>query len=397
MAVSKVQLIGGAFQDPQGNVLANGYLTMKLSSDEEVNDSLICSGIEIRIQLDVNGNVVTSPAQSVWGNDVMLPVNSYYRVTGYTAAGQIGYGPNNQQVAGIGPFDTGTWIPNQVISWVPPLQPAPPLSLEVNGVAGSQTLLNLVAGSNVTLTDNGLGVVTVTSTVPTVPNSLPTPERAHFALFEVQSLNGSITVPLTVTNDQLTPTDSGAINVSLNPPDVNGGSSATFAVVGGTYGATLRVYNGQSFIYPGRRTVVRGALRFSSDINAAQGQYFVGVADSSGGFPRDPLTGSVLFVGVEKVANVAPGNWILFVSNAGAVTRVNTGIPIDQDERDSFEIIMNAGIVTVSINGVLCGSATTNLPTVPLALTWYLHGSATAAGGTNLGTIEYLYAENATP
>src|ERR1039457_6648626 len=100
MAVSKVEVINGNFQDCQGNVLANGYLTLRLSSDEEVNDSIICSGVDIRIQLDVNGNVVSG--QSVWGNDQMIPVNSYYRVTGYTAAGQVSYGPNNQQIIGNG-------------------------------------------------------------------------------------------------------------------------------------------------------------------------------------------------------------------------------------------------------------------------------------------------------
>src|ERR1035437_4335700 len=120
MPVTKVQLTGGNFQDSSGGVLNLGYLLMKLSSDEEVNSSLICSGIEIRIQLDANGNVITTPPQSVWGNDQMLPDNSYYKVTGYTAAGQPAWGPNNQQVLGNGgTFDTGAWIPNTVISWVP--------------------------------------------------------------------------------------------------------------------------------------------------------------------------------------------------------------------------------------------------------------------------------------
>jgi hypothetical protein len=387
---SKVELAGGQFQNVEGDPLILGYIKMKLSSDEEVNDSLICSGIEITINLDSAGSCVAG--QFVWGNDVMLPVNSYYKVTVYSAQGQIVWGPNNQQVTGTSPFDVGTWIPNSVISWVPPAQP---LLLEVNGVSGSQTLLNLVAGTNVTLTDNGLGSVTVASTVPTVPNSLPTPERARFALFEVQSATGSIATPLLVTNDQLTTNDGGAGNISLNPPDVNGGSSATFSVVGGTFGLTLRSYQGQLFIYPGRRTVVRGTLRFHFDIGAAQGEYFVGITDViSGGNPR---TGGMLMVGVEKVANAVIGNWILFVSNAGTVTRVDTGIPIDDNERDSFEIIMNSGTVTVSINGVLCGSATTNLPTSPMGLNWYLHGNATGAGGTCFGTIEYLYAENTTP
>lgn len=69
MSASKVELVGGNFQDSQGNLLVNGYLKMKLSSDEEVNDSLICSGIEITVTLDANGNAVAG--QYIWGNDVM--------------------------------------------------------------------------------------------------------------------------------------------------------------------------------------------------------------------------------------------------------------------------------------------------------------------------------------
>lgn len=125
--ISPVQLIGGAFQDSQGNVLNSGYLTMMLSQDGETNDSLICAGITLTVQLDSNGNVASTsstPAvsnQYVWGNDQLLPVNSYYTVTGFTAAGQIAFGPNNQQVVGNGgTFDVGQWVPNQVISWVNP-------------------------------------------------------------------------------------------------------------------------------------------------------------------------------------------------------------------------------------------------------------------------------------
>jgi hypothetical protein len=155
---SKVQLVGGNFQDCTGVVLANGYLTMKLSADEEVNDSLICSGIEIRIQLDANGNVVTSPGQFVWGNDQISPVNSFYKVTGYTVQGQIAFGPNNQQVTGSGgTFDVGSWIPNHVISWVPQVQS---LSVQVAGIAfGSQSLLNFVNTGSVIFTDLGNGQI----------------------------------------------------------------------------------------------------------------------------------------------------------------------------------------------------------------------------------------------
>ena len=124
MPATKVQLTGGAFQDSEGNKLALGYLEMYLSADENITGvGNIVSGRAIKILLDVNGDVQTSPAQSIWGNDQMLPTNSYYRVTGYTAAGQPAWGPNNQQVNGDGgTFDVGTWVPNQVISWTPSVQ-----------------------------------------------------------------------------------------------------------------------------------------------------------------------------------------------------------------------------------------------------------------------------------
>jgi len=114
---SPCTLTGGSFQDSEGNVLALGYLTFRLSQDASVNGgSNICSGVEIRIALDSSGNVVGG--SSIWGNDVLSPINTFYRVTGYTAAGQPAWGPNNQTIQGTS-FNLGLWVPNQVISWVP--------------------------------------------------------------------------------------------------------------------------------------------------------------------------------------------------------------------------------------------------------------------------------------
>jgi hypothetical protein len=115
---SLVQLTGGGFQDPEGSLLVDGYLLMTLSQDANVGGVNICSGIEIKIQLDASANAVAG--QFVWGNDVLLPVNTFYRVIGYTAQGQPAWGPNNQTIQGSTSFDLGTWIPNQVVAWVPP-------------------------------------------------------------------------------------------------------------------------------------------------------------------------------------------------------------------------------------------------------------------------------------
>jgi hypothetical protein len=180
MPASKVQLIGGKFQDGEGNVLALGYLTMKLSQDGTVAGvGEICAGITIKILLDSNGSVVASPAQSVWGNDVLLPVNSYYKVTGFSAQGQPAWGPNVQQVVGGPTFDVGTWIPNQVISWVNPITGSQAIVLQVNGVSTiNQLLANFIAGTNITLSSNAFGGITINAA--SGGGALNTPGQGYF-------------------------------------------------------------------------------------------------------------------------------------------------------------------------------------------------------------------------
>jgi hypothetical protein len=113
---SKVQLSGGAFQDPAGNPLVNGYLLFSLSQDGLVNgSSQIAAGREIKVILDSSGNVVSSPAQYIWPNDVIVPANTFYTVSGYTSAGQLVWGPNSQQVlSSPSPYNITVWVPSSV-------------------------------------------------------------------------------------------------------------------------------------------------------------------------------------------------------------------------------------------------------------------------------------------
>jgi hypothetical protein len=179
MTATKTQLIGGLFQDSQGNVLSNGYLKFTLNQDNSVTGvASIAAEIEITINLNSSGSVSTSTDQFLWATDVMTVPNAYYRVTGYTASGQPSWGPNNQQVTsggtGGGTFDVGTWVPNQVFSWSPPLQS---LELEVDGTPNTdQSLLNLTAGSNITITDDGDGEVVIASS----GSSFSTPGEGFF-------------------------------------------------------------------------------------------------------------------------------------------------------------------------------------------------------------------------
>lgn len=153
---SKTILSGGNFQDPEGNELANGYMIMVLSQDAQANQNTqIAGGRNIRIQLDGAGNVITSPAQAVWGNDVLTPVGTYYTVFVYTEEGQLVWDEIVLVTSGAN-FDTGTWVPppNNVIPVDPPQVTIQQILLETNGVPNaSQDVLNLIAGTNITLTD----------------------------------------------------------------------------------------------------------------------------------------------------------------------------------------------------------------------------------------------------
>jgi hypothetical protein len=63
-------------------------------------------------------------------------------------------------VAAGATFNVGTWVPNSVISWFPEVQQS--LLLEVNGAAASsQTVQNLEAGANITITDEGSGNIQI--------------------------------------------------------------------------------------------------------------------------------------------------------------------------------------------------------------------------------------------
>jgi hypothetical protein len=155
------QITGGNFTDASGAPLANGYLVFQLSQDEQSPaPGQITAGRKIQVTLDSSGNVPASPAVFMFANDSLNPANSYYKVSAYAANGQLVWGPQNQQVlSSPSPFNLNAWVPNSINT---SSTPAPTIQLQTNEVMnGSQTLLDLHAGSGISLTDNGAGRVTV--------------------------------------------------------------------------------------------------------------------------------------------------------------------------------------------------------------------------------------------
>lgn len=412
MPASPVQLIGGNFEDAQGNLLALGYLKMKLSQDEEVNDSLICSGIEITIQLDVNGSVVTSPPQYVWGNDQMLPVNSFYQVTGYTAKGQPVFGPNNQQVLGSGgTFDVGTWIPNLVVVWVPPLQP---LDVEVNGTpSSSQTILDFVDSSTVTWTNSPGGIV-----------------EAHSSTGLSIEENGNPTSDQTVADFTDTPSvhwsnpSGGQIEATVQPlgylpqPDVRmfsywaplnaalggwyalfdgltAGGGGVFTPASASKPAVLHYIalsgaNGNPLIWPTRTLTFKTAI-YASPVAGSAGVRYFGLSNA-GSSPNDPTGAGIdsILVGVDQSVS-GLGNWLLITNIGGSTNIVDSGIPVASGLRHQVQIVVMAGVARLSVDGVGVASSSV-LPTAnPLSLLLYIQ--RTTGFGDISTDVEYMYCE----
>ena len=162
----KIQITGGLYQNFEGSPLANGYLIVQLSHDEQesVDPGLVTGMPKIKISLDSNGNIPVSPATMIWPNDQLLPSGSQYGVWGYASDGTFVFGPQFWTLtSAVSPYNVANQLPSN-----PPGNGAgsgsSSLILETNGTQNSnQALLNIAQGTGVTIT-NVSGTTTISST-----------------------------------------------------------------------------------------------------------------------------------------------------------------------------------------------------------------------------------------
>lgn len=225
---SKNQLIGGNFQDLLGNILSNGYILMQLSQDAVTTDGTqVSAGKVVSIPLDVSGDIVVSPVQSVWPNDVLLPSGTFYIISVYSSAGELVWGPNWQQVPSTpSPYNVGNWVPN-VVSIVG--GGGTTLVLQTNGVSNAvQTLLNLVAGNGITLTNVG-GTVTISQGPVFSIVSFVCDKSGNYEIGQVVSSPSSFTASYTVTPTSASISD-GTNSVNLFSPFTSGSLAHSYSL-----------------------------------------------------------------------------------------------------------------------------------------------------------------------
>ena len=385
MAVATLtQLIGGNFQDANGNPLAFGYLTLKLSQDGNVAGvGNICSGVTITIQLDVNGNVgsSTSPTpvanQYVWANSNISPINTYYKVTGYTQEGQRAFGLNNQQVAAGATFNVGTWVPNSVISWFPNPQS---LTLEINGTpASSQTIQNLEAGTNITITDEGNGNIQIAasgSSGPTWPGNWFSASATGFQGDELLNMNG---VNLTDTNIDSTGTipPTATEPIALQIQATSGANSP--GLVDHSANITLGILM-QWFT----KCMMVGLVSSRYWLGMWDGIY-----DPSTDLATDTPAGNL--VAFRYASDVDTHIVAVCQTSSSNQTVVDTGVAPSTSTPQIFKIVPSGSSVEFFINGTLVATISTNIPATTVAMrSLFLWDDYNDIGATN-GSLNFYY------
>ena len=373
MPATKVQLIGGNFQDNEGNVLVNGYLRLRLSSDEVITGvGQIAAGIVTQINLNSSGSVDTSTPQLVWGNDQMTPANSFYIVTGYKANGQLAWGPNNEQVIGSGgTFDTGTWIPNVVISWTYPAAfgPTGPTGAAGSGLTlptfktnsvnnADQTVFNVEDTPTVAWSNPSGGVVKATVT-PSAINALVN-NRVWKAIPNSGALAPAIGLSpnLTSSGSSLTSATATQTNFNTMTTSAAGGDISTVCFSGITgSGINPNVFQIWS-------TQTLKAVKWQAAlVDTANVRVWIALCDlfsgNTGSLVSD--TPALHLIGFRYSTAAGDTTWKAVCTNSATQTTVDTGVAVDTLGH-SFGIAVSQSSISFQIDDVTVATITTNIP-----------------------------------
>src|SRR6266850_2102607 len=356
-----VTLSGGKFQSSSGEILDSGYLTMTLSHDEQDPSTAtqIAAGIPVRIQLDNSGNV--SVGQQVWSTDPLLPIGAYYIIEAFRQDGTTAWeSPQFETVPDTGTFNVSTWIPNQPV----PQPTAPRITLQTNGVNNSnQVLENLVAGTNITLSNSG-GATTITAsggitaaTLPSLGTSFlycdgSTGNPFGVAIEGIQTVSTATTAHIAgnVASEGTCSTYTGSAGSSPNT-DCSwraGLDSTVNTVVRSTLLSSRRYTFRQAMAGP---TAFRYWVGITTSATALNGNLFATDTPNAGyiGF-RFSTTTDTTWKAVTGTSNVAQ-------------TVVNTGVVFTAAPSTVFQLFPNSTATSVDfyINGTNVATINTNL------------------------------------
>ena len=159
--------VTGVFQDATSAALqGNAFVRFRLRNFAGFVPRVLGTAILVETQIDVLPNASGQISTQLWGNDNIdpgaanNPPSTFYTVE-FWNGGRITSQVNFSIVGSS--FDLGTSAQTSAPN-SPKNSAAPAILLETNGTKnGSQTKLNLVAGSGVAVSDDGAGDVTISA------------------------------------------------------------------------------------------------------------------------------------------------------------------------------------------------------------------------------------------
>ena len=320
------------------------------------------------IYSDVNGLVpITQPilTDNFGHYDFYTLAGIYTLIVGLN--GQISQVYPDQNIGAVGagnPLTAGaniTIVGNVISAVIPPFVALQLQTNEVNN--GSQQLLDLHAGDNITLTDNGSGRVTiVASSAAAASNTFYQPLNS-LAMMDAGAPGISFNASLgNGTHTDHVPT---ATLPGYYSNDIPSGSQA-----GGNYDLI------GFFITPG--ILVDWKCRVWTLTSGSR--YWIGFTDATkfsvfSGYSSDTPSG----LNTVAFRYSTSGNYFAVCGTPSAQTSVDTGIAFDATAPHIFEIKTTSGNGLFYIDGALVATVTTNVPAASTNMTSFV------ANDTNVG------------
>lgn len=154
MAIGSV-VVNTACQDPEGNVVANGFIKLTLSQAATITTNGLVPPTDVSVHLNASG--VTASAQNLWKNDQLSPSGTTYRLRLFDSNGNFLADFGNASITGSSPVDLSTLIPTSSSS---ALNPAPVLQ--------QPSAAQVVNGQTLTMEGAALGFSASNTTTPDV-------------------------------------------------------------------------------------------------------------------------------------------------------------------------------------------------------------------------------------
>lgn len=358
-------LKNGGFTDFEGNPLASGYLLLQLSHDESysVGPNQVVGGLKLQINLDANGNIPVSPATLVYSNDVLTPSGSVYYVRAFKADGTEAWASPQiwNLAASPNPLDVGT---------IAPLSPpgtglsggGSPILLETGGSPNSnQSLLNLVAGTGITLV-NSAGTTTITNAGG--GGGLGFSGNYH-NLHQMTWNRGGVAAQI-----------SASYQINNGPAATNNDPSSTIPI---SVTWTLSVGTQQAIVYDtGGDSLYQwtlGVLKVSTinvrtDSNTSVRYWLGGMSGNVALYKTelDTDTPAISFVGFRFSTNAGDTAYQCVACTSGSQTTVSSGVAYDGTLNHTFQIVPSGAAVKYYIDGTLVGTISTNLPATTVGM-----------------------------